>query len=47
MELDSQDSPGEIKKREAELDSQDSPGEIKKREVEQDGSSCFKVVPQQ
>ena len=35
MELDSQESPGEIKSsREVELDSQESPGEIKRREVE-------------
>ena len=31
MELDSQDSPGEIKKKKVELDSQESPGEIKKK----------------
>ena len=36
MELDSQESPGEIKRREVELDSQESPGEIKRREVELD-----------
>ena len=36
MELDSQESPGEIKSREVELDSQESPGEIKSREVELD-----------
>ena len=40
MELDSQESPGEIKSsREVELDSQESPGEIKRREVELDSHS--------
>ena len=36
MELDPQESPGEIKNREVELDPQESPGEIKNREVELD-----------
>ena len=36
MELDSQENPGEIKRREVELDPQESPGEIKSREVELD-----------
>ena len=34
MELDPQESPGEIKRIEVELDPQESPGEIKSREVE-------------
>ena len=36
MELDPQESPGEIKSREVELDPQESPEEIKSREVELD-----------
>ena len=34
MELDPQESPGEIMSREVALDPQESPGEIKSREVE-------------
>ena len=34
MELSSQESSGEIKRREAELGSQESPGEIKSTEME-------------
>ena len=33
MELDPQESPGEIKRREVVLDPQESPSEIKRREV--------------
>ena len=40
MELDSQESPGEIKANEVELDSQESPGEIKSREVQQQGGGA-------
>ena len=36
MELDLQDSPEEIKRREVVLDPQESPEEIKRREVELD-----------
>ena len=36
MELDPQESPGEIKRTEVELDPQESPGEIKSKEVELD-----------
>ena len=36
MELDPQESPGEMKSREVELDPQESPGEMKSREVELD-----------
>ena len=36
VELDSQESPGEIKRREVELGPQESPAEIKSREVELD-----------
>ena len=34
MELDPQESPGEIKRREVELDPQESPEEMKSREME-------------
>ena len=49
MELDPQESPGEIKRREVELDPQESPGEVKRREVELGSESwtvfCFRCSP--
>ena len=39
MELDSQENPAEIQRREVELGSQKNPAEIKRREVELDSHS--------
>ena len=44
MELDSQESPREIKGREVELDSQESPREIKGREVELDSQESPREI---
>ena len=36
VELDSQENPGEIKRKEVKLDPQENPGEIKRKEVKLD-----------